>query len=156
MEASAPDVWQRVSKTTGLLGGLAVILVIFASRLNGVFDWRVFGLSGLAVLLAWSQSWRLVPIHLRHKDAEDAEWQRYLESDWRFVESISGLSGGELDALKEIFRHGDDAGARAAINRHFPAFSSEDEQEFLRFFNDVFMDTVSAYIDDTGRLQAFD
>ena len=150
------DFWERARKSTGILGGFAVLLVIFSSRANGAFDWTVFGLSGLALLLAWSQSWMLVPTHLRHKDAEDREWQRYIETDWRFVDSLSGLSGQKIDELRSIFRTGSDTKARAFVSREFPTYSPEDIADFVRFFNDTFMDTVSAYVDEDGRLRPID
>lgn len=156
MTANNISFWRRFSKSTGFLGGLAVVLVIFASRAGGGFDWKVFLLSGLALLIAWSQSWLLVPLHLRHKEAETQEWNRFFESDWRFVDAISGLNGTELDALRDVFRKGQDAAARAAIELHFPAFEGAEVQAFLVFFNDTFMDTVSAYIDEDGRLQPID
>ena len=83
-------------------------------------------------------------------------WNRFFESDWRFVNTVSGLSGAELDELRALFRDGNDTRARGWIKQHWEGMDSAEVQDFMRFFNEEFMDTISAYLDDTGRLQPYD
>jgi len=148
--------WQRFTKTTGLTGGLAFLMVYFAASLNGRFDWSVFFLAGTALFLCWARTWILVPIHACQATAEDEMWNRFFESDWRFVNTVSGLSGAELDELRALFRDGNDTRARGWIKQHWEGMDSAEVQDFMRFFNEEFMDTISAYLDDTGRLQPYD
>ena len=149
------DFWTRFQVASGRSGGVAFLLVLLASVIHGNFDWMVFLIAGAAVFIAWSRSWMLVPDHLRNQDQEDAMWNRFFESDWRFVDSISGLNGTELDELKARFKAGDDAAVRAFVRRRW-TFEGEEMQPFLIFFSNTFSGTVSAYIDDSGRLRPFD
>lgn len=150
------EFWQRFAKSSGVAGIVAFLLICFAASLGGRFDWQVFALSFAGLVICWARTWVLLPIHERHENAKDAMWQRFVESDWRFVNALSGLSGTEIDALRETFRHADDAAAREQIRNHFPNLDAKETQEFLRFFNDEFMDTISAYIDENGRLKSMD
>lgn len=83
-------------------------------------------------------------------------WQRFFESDWKYVNSVSGLTGSEIDEMREVFNSGDDAAARTMIAKCWINFSDDEVQDFLRFFHDEFTPTVSAYLDETGRLRPFD
>lgn len=149
------DFWPRFAKSSGRLGLLAVVLLLLASRINGSFDWKVFAIGGAALLIAWSRSWVLVPIHMRNQKHEDAMWDRFFETDWKFVDAISELSGTELDDLRALFQAGADDEVRAFVKARW-SYDGADMQAFLHFFNQTFNDTVTAYIDDTGRLQPFD
>lgn len=153
-EASISD-WERLSKSSGITGVIAFLLVFFASMRGGEFDWVVFFFGFTALFLCWARTWVLVPIHLRYKDAEEKEWQRYLAGDWRYVDSLSGLTGVEIDELRDVFRRGDDRAARQFIDSHW-VYSEEHVQGFLRFFNETFNDIATAYIDENGRLRSFD
>ena len=148
--------WERFGKATGAVGAIAFVLVFFAASLDGRFDWRVFILAGGALFLSWCRGWMLVPEHLRHDDAEKEMWGRFHESDWRFVDLLSELSGSEIDEMRDVFNRGDDAGARKMILHHWPDMALGDVQEFIRFFNQEFMIEVSAFVDESGRLTPFD
>ena len=64
--------------------------------------------------------------------------------------------GAELDELRALFRDVNDTRARGWIKQHWEGMDSAEVQDFMRFFNEEFMDTISAYLDDTGRLQPYD
>lgn len=148
--------WQRFSKATGVLGGIAILLVIFAARVGGGFDWRVFFLAGLAVLLCWAQSVMLVPHHLRNEAAAEQEWIRFGEGDWRFVDIVSGLSGSEIDALRALFAAGDTLGVRAFLKEQAAMLDEDEVTAFIRFFNDGWTIEVASYVDETGAIRTID
>ena len=108
------------------------------------------------MFLAWSRTWVLVPIHMRIENAEHEMWNRFVESDWKYVSATSALSGSELDELRVLFCAGNDLGVRNFIKKKWTNFSQTEVQDYLRFFNEEFMDTSSAYIDENGRLRSFD
>ncbi|WP_299031071.1 hypothetical protein [uncultured Sulfitobacter sp.] len=148
--------WQRFQKTTGFAGVLAFLLVFFAASLNGRFDWGVFFVAGAALLVCWARTWVLVPIHMRHENAEKEMWGRYYETDLHFARNIADLSGSELEELRSLFQIGEDTKVREWIQSNWDHMDSKETQEFIRVFSELFMDMESAYIDDSGRLQPFD
>lgn len=150
------EFWEKVRKSTGFLGGFSFLCVFLASRLDGSFDWRVFGLCGLAVLLVWCQNWILVPTHLRHANAAEAENQRYLDGDWQFVDAIAGMTGAEIEELRAAYLEGDDVKVRTLIRQNYPNDDDAYEQRFLYFFHEPFVNTLTAFIDEDGRLQSYD
>ncbi len=151
-----PGHWERLRKSTGWLGGIAVLLVIFASRDANGLDLRVFSFAGGALFLAWTQSWLLVPHHLRQQNAEDAMWDRFTDSDWKYVDATAALSGPELDTLRDLFRAADNTGVRRFIAAKWPGFQDADVGAYTRFFNETFVNEAEAYVDEDDRLQRFD
>ena len=148
--------WQRFAKSFGLAGVVAFLLVYFAASLGGRFDWQVFGICFIALAICWVQTWVLLPIQMRSAIDDNHSWERYWETHWRFVNSLSEMSGTEIDNLRALFRMCNDAEAHAKIGNLFPVFDKEETEEFMRFFNEQIMDTESVYIDEDGRLQPMD
>ena len=157
MGAESEDTfWRRFTTATGISGGIACLLVIWAARLDGSFDWGVFFFAGVAVLLCWSRSWALVPVHLRHQAAADAEWDRFVESDWKYVDIISALTGDEIEDLRRLFAQADNAGIRAFVLEKAPALSEDEVRNFIKYFNEEWPIGVTTYIDENGMVRAID
>ena len=157
MGAESEDTfWRRFTTATGISGGIACLLVIWAARLGGGFDWGVFFFAGAAVLLCWSRSWTLVPVHLRHQAAADAEWDRFIESDWKYVDIISALTGDEIEDLRRLFAQAENTAIRAFVLEKAPALSEDEVRRFIKYFNEEWPIGVTTYIDENGMVRAID
>lgn len=147
---------KNILGNSGFTGGLAFLLVFWSALVGEGFNPTVFTLSLLALGICWARTWVLLPQYLRHKDAEQKMWNRFYDSDWKYVDLISGLTGNELDELRGLFERAENQKIRDYLAENAPVYSPSQVDEFIVYFHDTWPLYITTYIDDQGQIQRMD
>ncbi|MDJ0825725.1 MAG: hypothetical protein QNJ16_09505 [Rhodobacter sp.] len=124
--------------------------------MRGPFDFGVFAVSLGALALSWARMWVFVPEILRNEQHETAQWDRYDKNDWALLGVLSEFSGREIDAFRDDIEHARNDAVRATLEKKAPDWTDEDRRRFLAYFVEDLSDLGAVYIDEDGKIEAFD